>query len=139
MALSRFFAVFAVCIVAFGAPALADDAQDINRRFRSGDLAGALEQAERHLAKNPRDAQVRFLKGLILGDQGKGDEAIGVFTSLTEDFPELPEPYNNLAVLYAAQEKYDAAKHALVMAIRVHPNYATAQENLGDLSRKLQK
>ncbi|WP_041432657.1 nuclear transport factor 2 family protein [Thiobacillus denitrificans] len=137
MALFRFFAVFAVCIVAFGTPALADDAQDINRRFRSGDLTGALEQAERHLAKNPKDAQVRFLKGLILGDQGKRDEAIRVFTSLTEDFPELPEPYNNLAVLYAAQEKYDAAKHALDMAIRVHPNYATAHENLGDLYAKL--
>lgn len=137
MALFRFFAVFAVCIVAFGTPALADDAQDINRRFRSGDLAGALEQAERHLAKNPKDAQVRFLKGLILGDQGKRDEAIRVFTGLTEDFPELPEPYNNLAVLYAAQEKYDAAKHALDMAIRVHPNYATAHENLGDLYAKL--
>lgn len=136
MALFRFFAVFAVC-VAFGTPALADDAQDINRRFRSGDLAGALEQAERHLAKNPKDAQVRFLKGLILGDQGKRDDAIRVFTGLTEDFPELPEPYNNLAVLYAAQEKYDAAKNALETAIRVHPNYATAHENLGDLYAKL--
>lgn len=137
MALSRFFAAAAVCAIIASTPVLANDIQDINQQFRKGDLAGALDRANRYLAKNPKDAQARFLKGLILADQGKTNDAIAVFTDLTEDYPELPEPYNNLAVLYASQSKYDAAKNALEMAIRTHPSYATAHENLGDIYAKM--
>jgi tetratricopeptide (TPR) repeat protein len=115
----------------------AGDIQDINQLFRSGDLNEALSRANQYLLKNPKDAQARFLKGLILTGQNKSAEAIEVFTGLTEDYPELPEPYNNLAVLYAAQGKYDAARNALEMAIRTHPSYATAHENLGDLYAKM--
>ncbi|MGH8516807.1 MAG: L,D-transpeptidase Cds6 family protein, partial [Panacagrimonas sp.] len=71
--------------------------------------------------------------GLLLTEQKKTADAIGVFTSLTEDYPELPEPYNNLAVLYASQGNYDKAKAALELAIHTHPSYATAHENLGDI------
>jgi tetratricopeptide (TPR) repeat protein len=117
--------------------AAANDVQDINQLFRKGDLTEALNRANQYLLKNPKDAQARFLKGLILADQDKSAEAIQVFTGLTEDYPELPEPYNNLAVLYAAQGKYDAARNALEMAIRTHPSYATAHENLGDLYAKM--
>jgi ketosteroid isomerase-like protein len=49
----------------------------------------------------------------------------------------LPEPYNNLAVLYAQQKQYDKARTALEMAIRTHPSYAIAYENLGDVYAKL--
>ncbi len=137
MALSRILAAVAVCCALGGAPAFASEAQDINLQFRKGDLAGALERADSFLAKNPKDAQVRFLKGLILADQGKTNDAIGIFTHLTEDYPELPEPYNNLAVLYASQGKYEEAKNALEKAIRTHPSYATAHENLGDIYAKM--
>ena len=65
------------------------------------------------------------------------DEATGVFLKLTEEAPELPEPYNNLAVIYAQQKQYDKAKAALEMAIRTHPSYAVAHENLGDLYAKM--
>jgi len=134
---SRFFAAVLTGLILVTAPVLATEIQDINQQFRKGDLPGALQRANAYLAKNPKDAQARFLKGLILADQGKSNEAIQIFTALTEDFPELPEPYNNLAVLYAAQNKYDAAKNALEMAIRTHPSYATAHENLGDIYAKM--
>ena len=137
MVLPRIFTVIAACAMLASAPALANEVQEINQQFRKGDLPGALDKANRYLAKNPKDAQARFLKGLILADQGKTNDAIAVFTGLTEDFPELPEPYNNLAVLYASQSKYDAAKNALEMAIRTHPSYATAHENLGDIYAKM--
>ncbi|MDP3584932.1 MAG: tetratricopeptide repeat protein [Thiobacillus sp.] len=137
MALPRFLAAVATCIILVSAPVLANEVQEINQQFRKGDLAGALDRANRYLVKNPKDAQARFLKGLILADQGKTNDAITVFTALTEDYPELPEPYNNLAVLYASQSKFDAAKNALEMAIRTHPSYATAHENLGDLYAKM--
>ncbi|MFA5171621.1 MAG: tetratricopeptide repeat protein [Sulfuriferula sp.] len=111
--------------------------QEISSLFKQGQYDNALTRANAYIAKNPQDAQTRFLKGLILTEQNKSAEAIKVFTGLTEDFPELPEPYNNLAVLYAAQGQYDKAKNALEMAIRTHPSYATAHENLGDIYAKM--
>lgn len=137
MALPRIFAAVALCLAVSAASAQSNEVQDINLQFRKGDLAGALTRANAFLAKNPKDAQVRFLKGLILADQGKTNDAITLFTGLTEDYPELPEPYNNLAVLYASQGKYDAARNALEQAIRTHPSYATAHENLGDIYAKM--
>ena len=135
MPLSRFLA--ALSLILASALAFATEVQDINQQFRKGDLTGALQGANTYLAKNPKDAQTRFLKGLILAEQGKSGEAILIFTALTEDYPELAEPYNNLAVLYAAQNKFDDAKNALEMAIRSHPNYTTAHENLGDIYAKM--
>lgn len=137
MALSRFFAALVTCALLATPSVQASEVQEINSQFRKGNLPAALDRANRYLAKNPKDAQARFLKGLILADQGKTNDAIKVFTDLTEDFPELPEPYNNLAVLYASQSKYDSAKNALEMAIRTHPSYATAHENLGDIYAKM--
>ena len=67
----------------------------------------------------------------------KPDSAIAVFTELTEAYPELPEPYNNLAVLYANQNNFEKARNALEMVIRTHPSYATAHENLGDIYAKM--
>jgi tetratricopeptide (TPR) repeat protein len=137
MALSRFFAAVVACVIVASTSVLANDIQEINQQFRKGDLNGALDRANLYLSKNPKDAQARFLKGLILADQGKTNDAITVFNDLTEDYPELPEPYNNLAVLYASQSKFEAAKNALEMAIRTHPSYATAHENLGDIYAKM--
>ncbi|HEX4986847.1 MAG TPA: tetratricopeptide repeat protein [Burkholderiales bacterium] len=110
---------------------------EASKAFKQGSYAEALEKIETVVTANPRDARARFLKGLILTEQNKPAEAIKVFTALTEDYPELPEPYNNLAVLYASQGQYDKARKALEMAIRTHPSYAIAHENLGDVYAKM--
>ncbi|BEV14942.1 tetratricopeptide repeat protein [Herbaspirillum sp. DW155] len=115
----------------------ASEMSDINKLMRAGQYAEALTKTDAVLAKHPRDAQLRFTKGLILAEQNRSAEAIAVFTKLTEDFPDLPEPYNNLAVLYAADGQYDKARAALDMAMRTNPTYATALENLGDVYAKL--
>lgn len=114
-----------------------DPLQDANQLFRQGQFDRAMERVNSYLASRPKDAKGRFLKGLILTEQNKPGEAIKIFTDLSQDFPELPEPYNNLAVLYAAQGQYDKARNALEMAIRTHPSYATAHENLGDIYAKM--
>ena len=115
----------------------ADDYGDVGKLMRSGKLAEAMVKADAYLSTNPRDPQMRFLKGVIQRDTGKQAEAIATFTKLSEDYPELPEPYNNLAVLYAGQSQFDKARAALEMAVRTNPNYATAHENLGDVYAKL--
>jgi Flp pilus assembly protein TadD/ketosteroid isomerase-like protein len=121
----------------FSAPVFADDAADVNKLLRAGQFAEALNKTDAFLVKNPRDKQMRFLKGIILTEQNRNAEAITLFTKLTEDFPDLPEPYNNLAVLFASTGQYDKARTALDMAIRTNPTYATAHENLGDVYAKL--
>jgi len=119
------------------ANAQGEDLQEANQLFKQGQLDRALDRVNAYLAKNPKDARGRFLKGIILTEQNKPNDAIKVFTELTQEFPELPEPYNNLAVLYASQGQYDKARTALEMAIRTHPSYATAHENLGDIYAKM--
>lgn len=133
----------ALCGLVFGlslsvaTPVLADNVPDVQRLMKQGQYNQALEKVDAYLAGKPKDAQGRFLKGLILTEMNKPHDAIAVFTKLTEDYPELPEPYNNLAVLYAQQKQYDRARSALEMAIRTHPSYAIAYENLGDIYAKL--
>jgi tetratricopeptide (TPR) repeat protein len=126
----------AVCLLASGA-VYADDYADVNRLLRAGQVAEASAKVDQFLSSKPKDAQMRFLKGVIFTEQSKPNDAISTFTKLTEDFPELPEPYNNLAVLYAGQSQFDKARAALEMAIRTNPSYATAHENLGDVYAKL--
>jgi Flp pilus assembly protein TadD len=122
----------------FGASlAMANDLQEASRLLKAGQPQQALESVNKVLAAKPRDPQARFLRGLILTEQGNTREAIDVFTRLTQDYPDLPEPYNNLAVIYASQGEYDKARTALERSIRTHPSYATAYENLGDVYAKL--
>jgi tetratricopeptide (TPR) repeat protein len=128
----------AICLaIGVASPAFADNLPEVQRLIKQGQYPQALEKVDEYLSSKPKDAQGRFLKGLIYTEMNKPTEAIATFTKLTEDYPELPEPYNNLAVLYAQQKQYDKARTALEMAIRTHPSYAIAYENLGDVYAKL--
>jgi tetratricopeptide (TPR) repeat protein len=119
------------------AAAHADESGDINQLLRAGKIAEAQLRVERKLAASPRDPQMRFLKGVIQRDSGRLADATATFTKLTEDHPELPEPYNNLAVIYSSQGQYEKARTALEAALRTNPSYATAHENLADIYAKL--
>jgi tetratricopeptide (TPR) repeat protein len=115
---------------AASAPLHADEYADIERLYRAGDLQQALRRADAAIAEQPRAAQVRFLKGVMLADLQLDSQAIEVFTALTQDFPELPDPYNNLAVLYAADGQLHRALVALQTALRNDPNHRAAREKL---------
>jgi len=117
--------------------ARADEYSDALGLSKAGKFSEAIAKADQYLTTKPRDAQMQFIKGSILQKSGRETEALAVFTKLIEDYPELPEPYNNLAVIYAAQNQYEKARIALEMAIRNRPDYATAYENLGDVYAKL--
>jgi len=132
-------ALLAALAIAVGAPvgAQLDDLREARAALRAGNPAGALAAVDKHLAAKPQDADGRFLRGVILTELARPDEAFQVFLVLTQDYPELPEPYNNVAVLYAARGEFERARANLEMAIRAKPDYATAYENLGDIYARL--
>ena len=106
-------AVLCALLSCLGLNSFANDIQDANKLFKNGQGAQALNKIDALLASQPRDAQARFLKALILSERGQTEESIKLFTALTEDYPDLPEPYNNLAVLYASQGQFEKAKVVL--------------------------
>ncbi|MRD47381.1 tetratricopeptide repeat protein [Caenimonas koreensis DSM 17982] len=119
------------------AMAWADDYAEVTKLLRAGKPADAIAKADQYLAAKPKDPQMRFLKGVVQAEAGRVPDAISTFTKLTEEYPELPEPYNNLAVLYAGQGQFEKARATLEAAIRTNPSYSTAHENLGDVYAKL--
>ena len=129
--------VMALSTVCLLPAARADGLQDASKLLKQGQAPQALEQVDTYLSAHPKDPSGRFLRGVILTELNRSSEAMAIFTKLTEDYPDLPEPYNNLAYIYAQQKQYDKAKSALEAAIRTHPSYATAHENLGDIYARL--
>jgi len=115
------------------AAATADELSDVTRLHRSGQSAAALERADRMLAAQPKDAQMRFLKSVILADIGRSADAQLILQQLVQEYPELAEPHNNLAAIYAAAGDYGKARAELEETIRLNPGYAPAHENLGDV------
>ena len=126
-----------VMALGLASPARSGELDDIYRLADEKKLDQAMKKLDAFLKENPRDAQARFLQGLIFTGKSRNDDAIRVFQELGTEFPDLPEPFNNLAVLYAERGEYDRARQALVNAIRILPDYATAHENLGDIYAKL--
>jgi len=126
--------VFVAAAALFSATAYsATPVEQAQAQLTSGDLQGALKTLDKYLAGAPQDAEARFTRGLVLVKLNKTEDAIKTFADLTRDYPQLPEPYNNLAVLYAQQGDYEKARDALEAALATHPAYATAHENLGDI------
>jgi tetratricopeptide (TPR) repeat protein len=115
----------------------AGELDEIYRLTDEKKLDQAMKKLENFLREHPKDAEARFLQGLIFTGKSQNDEAIRVFRELGADFPDLPEPFNNLAVLYAERGDYENARQALLNAVRILPDYATAHENLGDVYAKL--
>jgi Flp pilus assembly protein TadD len=118
-------------------PGLSPELAEAAGMIREGQYATALAKIDGVLATDAKNPQARFLKGVVQSDQEQTDAAIATFQQLTEDYPELPEPYNNLAVIWAQQGEYDKARKALETALLTRPDYGVAHENLGDIYARL--
>lgn len=112
-------------------------AEEVGQLLDQGKAEQAARQADGYLKQNPNDVEMRFLRGVIATEQKQNAQAIKIFSSLTREYPSMPEPYNNLAVLYAAEGQERKAAEALEQAIRTNPSYTTAHENLGDLYARM--
>ena len=88
------------------------------------------------LARRPDHPRARLLDGLLRAREGRVSEAIEVFDRLRRDHPEMSEPWNNLAVLYAAEGRSDEAREMLLVALERRPS-AVGYVNLGDIYGEL--
>lgn len=133
----HYLGVFALLATVHGACAQGmppeAELQQVQQLVQRGAYAEAQVRIDAYLAQHPRDTRGRFLRGVALSGQDRADEAMSIYLALTQESPELPEPHNNLAALYAARGRYDEALYALQSALRAQPGFATAHENLGDL------
>ncbi|HET7096482.1 MAG TPA: tetratricopeptide repeat protein [Casimicrobiaceae bacterium] len=148
----RYVRVLCVLLFAAGLPAFAQVPPELSEEARKQYNAGLKEAAtlikdkqfeaaesklDALISQRPREPQARFLKGVVESDRGHAEAAMTIFRDLIADYPELPEPYNNLAVLYAQKGEYEQAKIALETAVRTAPDWAVARENLGDIYARL--
>jgi tetratricopeptide (TPR) repeat protein len=118
-------------------PGLTPELAEVARLIHEGQYAPARVKIDAVLATDAKNPQARFLKGVAQTDETETEAAIATFQALTEDYPELPEPYNNLAVIWAQRGEYDKARKALELALATRPDYAIAHENLGDIYARL--
>lgn len=114
-----------------------NDFQEATILYRAGKSDAAMERIDAWLKARPKDARGRFLRGMILTQQKKIDDAVKVYTELSQDYPELPEPYNNLAVIHADRGEFDKARGLLESAVRANAAFSAAHENLGDIHARL--
>jgi Tfp pilus assembly protein PilF len=107
--------------------------EEVQKSMQARDWFNALNQVDQYLINQPRDPQMRFWRARLLEQLNQADEALATYTTLAQDYPELPEVQNNLGVMLAAQGNVDEARIAFEHALRNNPDYATAHENLGDI------
>ncbi len=129
---TRLAAFLAAALLCAGG-ALASEAAEIRALLAQGDGAAALQRAERATAAQPRDLTLRFLHGVVLMDLQRDDVALAHFTAMTQDYPELPDPYNNIALLHARAGRLELARQALETALRNDHGHRTARLNLGEV------
>ena len=122
------------CAWAQAATTPVDQAQSL---WLAGHRAEAVAEINAALKRAPEDLKLRFTLGVYSMELKDLPTALGVFTSLTQDFPDLADPYNNLAVIRASQGDLDQARADLEQALRLQPDHAQAQENLGDVMLRL--
>lgn len=116
--------------IEFNAQLLATELKQAKQLQSKGDLQGAFNQVNHYLVSNPKDPNGWLLYGISLINQNKLNEAADIFRKLSHLYPDSPEPYNNLAVVYARQGDNDKAVEVLLQAFETNPSYAQVQSNL---------
>lgn len=115
----------------------AGELERAQQQWLQGHQADAKKTLEAALAEDPNNARMRFTLALMRMESGETAQAETLLRRLTEDFPDLADPFNNLAVILAARGDMDAAQEALQRAVSLQPEHVQAQENLGDVLLQL--
>lgn len=126
----RRLTVMLLCLLGAIAPADAASLQDLQNLLEQKRYSAAAETGAQLLQQYPDGERVRFLVAYAYQMNGQAEQAIALYRALIVDNPGLPEPRNNLAMIYLERGDYDRASQMLIEAINSHPSYATAYDNL---------
>ena len=110
---------------------------DIEKLVKAQQYEDAIQLIDARLKKTPKNVQLRFLKARLQIEMHQFDQAKKTLIEITQQFPELPEPYNNLAALAANQNKWIEARDYLELALKLRPSYTAASANLGEVYVRL--
>ena len=110
---------------------------DVERLIKARKYQDAINLISAQIQTNPRNVQLRFVKARLQLEMRQWDAAKKTLTEITQQFPELPEPYNNLAALAANQGNWIEARDYLELALKLRPTYAIASANLGEIYIRL--
>ena len=103
---------------------------NIRAIFSDNQHTQALQLINTYRNHNPKNLDAHFLQGVIQQSLGQLNSAEKTFLAISQNNPDLPEPYNNLAAIYALKGDFDRARKHLLKAIESHESYATAYSNL---------
>jgi Flp pilus assembly protein TadD len=117
---------------------LAKAQNEVNHRLieiqvKQAHYGQVLQLTQEALIRSPHDPKIRFWQALAQDKLGQSDQALQGYRTLTQDFPELPEPHNNLGTLLLKQGDLDGAQLAFQEALRMDAQYPQALENLADV------
>jgi tetratricopeptide (TPR) repeat protein len=110
---------------------------DVERLIKARKYQDAINLINSQIKENPRNVQIRFIKARLQIELRQWDAAKKTLIEITQQFPELPEPYNNLAALAANQGNWIEARDYLELALKIRPSYAIASANLGEIYIRL--
>ena len=109
----------------------------VEKLIKARKYEDAITQINVDLKKNPQNVQLRFVKARLQIEMRQFDQAKKTLITITQQFPELPEPYNNLAAIAANQNQWIEARDYLELALKLRPSYAIAAANLGEIYVRL--
>ena len=110
---------------------------DVEKLIRARRYQDAITQINTDLKKTPGNVQLRFVKARLQIEMRQFDQAKKTLIEITQQFPELAEPYNNLAAIAANQGQWIEARDYLELALKLKPTYAIASANLGEIYIRL--
>jgi tetratricopeptide (TPR) repeat protein len=99
----------------------------------SGDRARAHRLLDEALKADPRDAQAQLLKGQLLLEDGRSDDALTSVKSAVEIEPTSAAAHFALGRVYSARGDLPGAEKAFTEVVKLNPNAAAAQVELSRL------
>lgn len=110
---------------------------DVEKFVKARKYQDAIDLIDAKLKKTPKNVQLRYVKARLQIELRDFDGAKKTLIEITQQFPELPEPYNNLAAIAANQNKWIEARDYLELALKLRPSYSIAAANLGEVYVRL--
>ena len=110
---------------------------EIEKLVKAQKYLEAIHRINELLVKNPLNVQLRFVLARLQIELKQYPAAQKTLIEITQQFPELAEPYNNLAALAANQGQWIDARDYLELALKLKPSYTIASANLGEVYTRL--